>query len=358
MEHKIEAIDYLRGLSLFAIIIIHVIAWHDTLIITKYSQVPFFFYLRDFLQFSVVTLVVCSGFSLYKSHGKLALKKKDITDFYVKRIKRILLPWWVFLTIFFLVHAVIKILFNRELTDLSGRFILLSFLMAGGIGFGWLIILMLVLSLLFPFLKYWYDYFDRKIIFVIFASAYLLSIFLFNILGRPVVILAVSFVLGWSIVYFVGFLLEGLYNEHPFVKKELQLTFAFAFLFIVIGAAYMHLGLSRMLYLNKYPPSPYYLSFGLMMTFILLTLFFSCKHFIHAHLKRVLSFFSSNSFWLFMWNALTISLITPLMYAIDLRNIYFKLAADVALNIIAVSFLVLLQKKLIKIKMHDEKHHF
>ncbi|MBI2124247.1 acyltransferase family protein, partial [Candidatus Pacearchaeota archaeon] len=121
MEHKIEAIDYLRALSVLAIIIIHVIAWHDSSISTEYTQSSFLFKLRDFLQFSVVTLIICSAFSVYVSNKKISFKPEEIGTFYKKRIKRLLFPWWMFLIIFFSAHAIIKLVFNAEFIDLSKK---------------------------------------------------------------------------------------------------------------------------------------------------------------------------------------------------------------------------------------------
>lgn len=371
MKHKIEAIDYLRGLSILAIIVIHVLAWHDVGMLTEYTKLPFLFNLRDLLQFSVVTVIICSGFSLYLTNNQISLKPKELAMFYQKRIKRLLFPWWIFLIIFFSIHIIIKYLFNIELIDLSKQYILSSFLMLGGIGFGWLVLVMLILTLLFPFLKYLYDNVNKKLLFSTMAIAYLISMFWFNknplnILNFQIdainnfflITMVIPFIIGWSMIYMVGFLLEQFYNEHPSIRQELQLTFGFIGMFIVIQVVYNFLKLERLLHLNKYPPSPYYLSFGLMATFILLTIFFSYKHFIHEHLKRFLSFVSSNSYWLFMWNALTISLIIPFLSMFNFINVYFKLVVDIVLNIIGVTLLVLLQKKLIKIEMHLEKHHF
>jgi surface polysaccharide O-acyltransferase-like enzyme len=368
MSHKVESIDYLRGLSILAIIVIHILAWHDTAVLTQYTQLPFLFSLREFLQFSVVAVVLCSGFSLYLSHSKLSLKSAEIWTFYKKRFKHLLLPWWVFLAVFFSVHLLLKLVYNLELINLSAKYVLSSFLMVGGIGIGWLVLLMLILTLLFPFLKYMYDTLNKKVLFSVLAAVYIGSVFLFsknplNIMDFPFatglwpsVVMSFQFIIGWSTIYMVGFLLEQFYNKHPFVIKELQLTIGFTVIFLITFIIYYVLKLNRRLYLNKYPPSPLYLSFGLMASFILLTVFFLYKHFIHIHFKKLLAFFSSNSFWLFIWSALTLSLISPLTRVI--QDIYLRLVIEVTLNITGVVFLVLLQKKLIKIEMHLEQHHF
>ncbi len=136
-----------------------------------------------------------------------------------------------------------------------------------------------------------------------------------------------------------------------FMKKVLELTLGFIGLFILVNIVYTILNFDKHLYLNKYPPTPEFLSFGLMVTFILLILFFSYKHFIPVHLRKLLYFFSSNSYWLFMWNALTLSLFIPLLTLFKFEHISLRLIIAIILNVAGVSLLVLVQNRLIK-KVH------
>lgn len=371
MKHKIEAIDYLRGLSILAIIVIHVLAWHDRSILTEYTRIAYLFSFRDLLQFSVVAVVLCSGFSLYRSHSSISLNFAEIRQFYWKRLKRLLIPWWGFLTIFFAVHYTLNALFGSRLVDLSYDYVLSSYLMIGGVGFGWLVGLMIVLSLVFPFLKEAYQKISRTVLLTLICAAYLFSVIVYS--ANPISVFenplssispvsfasfAIAFVFGWSGIYIIGFLLEDFFNDRGKLKKEMQLTFAFIGLSLLVRLIYGVFNLNKNLYLNKYPPTPIYLSYGLAVTFVLLLLFFSYKNFIHEHLRKILAFFSSNSYWLFMWNALTLSFIIPLLNIFTISNVYLKLFIDIILNVFLCSALVWLQKKVIKLEMHLEKHHF
>ena len=361
MKHKVEVIDYLRGFSILAIIIIHVIAWHDNAIFTVYTKSPALYNLRDYLEFSVVTIMICSGFSLYISHGKLSLNFKDLLHFYKKRFQRLLIPWWTFLTIFFSIHYIIKIIFGLELIDLSRKYILSSYFMVGGIGFGWLVLLMLVVTLLFPFLKYLHTKVNKIVLFNVLIISYVSSLIIFDIEHIHVfhlnldsisissfIILMIPFILGWSIAYMIGFSLAQHYNTPQFMNKMLGATIGFIVLFISVNVIYTILDLDKHLYLNKYPPTPEFLSFGFMATFILIILLFSCKMFIHEHLQKLLSFFSSNSYWLFMWNALTLSFFIPFLALFEFNNIFVRLIIAIVLNIMGVSLLVLVQNRFIK----------
>ena len=146
----------------------------------------------------------------------------------------------------------------------------------------------------------------------------------------------------------IGFSLAQHYNTPQFMNKMLGATIGFIVLFISVNVIYTILDLDKHLYLNKYPPTPEFLSFGIMATFILIILLFSCKMFLHDHLQKLLSFFSSNSYWLFMWNALTLSFFIPFLALFEFNNIFVRLIVAIVLNIMGVSFLVLVQNRFIK----------
>ena len=370
MKHKIEAIDYLRGVAILSIVFIHIILPTMNSPQSIYSSKPLLFSIREILNFSIVAIIMCSGFSLYLSAKNLKYRFQDILLFYKKRLKRLILPWWTFCIISFISYYLAENLLNIHLEKISLTYIISSFLLIGGLPLRWLILLLVMLSLLFPLFKYFFEKNSR-----IFVSALLLSYLFFIIISisNPYnvyqtqnndisfiskVSFNLSFILGWSLVYLLGFFLEELYNKHKLMKKELKVTFNFIFLSIIIYIVYSVIGLNTALYANKYPPSPYYLSYGIAVTFVLLNLFFAYKHFIHTHLKKILSFFSSNSYWLFLWSAGVLLPVQYLFSFLSFLNVYLRLVLEFVISIILITLLVLLQKKLIKIEMHLEKHHF
>jgi len=369
MKHKIEAIDYLRGLSILLIIFIHIILPAFGHSKNDYSSIKALFDMWSVSNFCVVIIVICSGFSLYMSAKNLSLSKKDIFSFYKKRLKRLLLPWWMFCIIYFIFYGILKAVFNLQIADLSPKYIILSFFTLGGIPFGWLVFLMVMLTLIFPFLKYIYEKGRTAILMLLLA--YLASIIVatlkplyFNM--YPDISLSAvsgisfifSFILGWSLIYMLGFFLEALYNENKLMKKDITVTFNFIILFLVVHIIYKILGLKTVMYLNKYPPTPYYLTFGIASTFIILNLFFAYKHFIHKHLKNLLSYFSTNSYWMYLWGGLTLGLLSYLFSYLTFINTYLRLVLEFVVNLVFIALLILLQKKLVKIEMYLEKHHF
>jgi peptidoglycan/LPS O-acetylase OafA/YrhL len=373
MKRKIEVIDFLRGIAILAIVIIHIVAFRDRdFFISEYIHSPFLFTLREILQFAVITIVLCSGFSLYNSNKNLSFKKKDLHRFFLKRVFRLLIPWWVFLAIFFAIHSFLNFCLNLNFIDLTFEFVFSSLIMVGGTGMGLIILLLLFLGLLFPLLKFLYDNYNKKIIFGLFFSVYmalfLISIFfhkidIYNIqleIGNllPYLIFILILITGWSFVYMLGFLLNDYYNKHTLLKKEWKLIIGFFAGFIIFFIFYYLLNLDTSLHLNKAFISPLYLFFGLLVTFFLLTLFFAYRHFIHNHLMNFFTFFSSNSYWIYIWSILVTSIVIPFLTFFSSVDIYVRFVIASILIIFGTILLVVLQKKLIKIKMYLEKHHF
>lgn len=311
-DHRI---DNLRGLSIFLIILIHLIAWHDSSITTNYTKIPFFFYLRDIFQFVIICLVFSSAYSLYKSENKLGL-----ISWYKKRIKRLVFPWWGFLSIFFLIHFLLD---NQAY--LSIKYITQSYLMIGGIGFGWLIFLLLILTILFPLLNYLHK---KKLTWFI-GMLYLISYFGFYIYPINIfqggsnlgyLFFSLAFILGWSFAYMIGFFI--------FEKNK------YIYIFSIILVISILIVETPLLYLNKYPPSPYFIAFGIIFSFPIM----------HLKKSRHLEYFSKNSLWIFMWSGLVLSLIK-----IPFNNIYVEFFINLTAHLVIIIGIIFTQKKLIKI---------
>lgn len=356
------SIDFLRGLSSIAILLIHILAWKDNSVQTLYTGLPFLFNLRLSLQFFVVTILFCSGFALFISNKNMELTKKSILAFYKKRLSNLLFPWWTFLIFFFSIHILIKLVTGLELIDFSLNYVFSSFIMIGGIGFGWLVILMMLLMLLFPFFIYIYRNHRKRFIFPIFLSIYFGSylLFLFNPINifeftwtssihyiLPIIYFMVCFISGWGLVYFIGFVYANMRDKRVMIKKELRSLFGFVLLFFITKFIYSTLGFEMNYELNKYPPSPLFLSFGLMLTFLLLTIYYAYRSWIHRHVEKGFYILSSNSYWIFMWSALTISIISSFDFS-GVTNTYLKLSVELVLNSVFIFGLIFLQKKLDK----------
>jgi hypothetical protein len=164
----------------------------------------------------------------------------------------------------------------------------------------------------------------------------------------------VQFIVGWSLIYGLGFHLYDVINKGLEMKEAAKMALFSFIIYTGVFFIYRFYAFDSALYLNKYPPSPLYLFLGLTITALCLVLFSLFEKHIEKRLLTFLSFFSTNSFWLFMWNALTISIIAPFLGAFGLP-LFFRFPIEIILNILAVMGLVYVQKGFVD---NLKRHHF
>ena len=161
MNRKVLAIDYLRALSILALILLHLILPLSGMAPTEYALHPVLGTLRDLLNLCVVTLVVCSGYSLYRSTAEIEFTVTNTLIFYKKRFGRLLLPWVHYVLISVAVYGIVALFFPGFGEWLLRTYPFLSHANYGGIPIAWItlkwiVILLLLLTLLFPFLRHVY----------------------------------------------------------------------------------------------------------------------------------------------------------------------------------------------------------
>ena len=125
------SIDLLRTIGILFIFLAHV-------------DVPFV--IGQVINFNVILLVVISGY-VYR-------EAKDYKKYIYKRIKRLVLPAWLFLTFFFLGLFLVEKILKIEVGGLNINTIISSYTFWWGIGFVWIIRIYLGVAILGPiFLK-------------------------------------------------------------------------------------------------------------------------------------------------------------------------------------------------------------
>jgi hypothetical protein len=335
MNRKELAIDYLRALAILALILAHLILPLSGMPPTEYSAVPVLFTLRDLLNLCVVTLVACSGFSLYLSTADSELSGSSVLAFYRKRVRRLLLPWAHYAVISTVLYGISALFFPGFSKWLPEAYPFLAVANHGGIPFAWIllkwiVILLLLLTLLFPFLRHAYR--NQPWMIALLVVAYLASSVLNIIypvdLSRyaeaafdtvPILLMGLSFILGWSLVLIFGFSLQKLYTDGRFMKKDMKVT-------------------------NKFPPSPYYLTLGMAVTLVLLSFFLSFQSFLERFPRRTLEFFSANSYWIYLWSLVLLFMSNYIFSGFHLPP-PVKLVLEFLFNCVALSLIVILQKR-------------
>ena len=120
MESGIIFIDYLKVIGLFCIILAHV------------CTNPLIFQIRNF---DVPLMVIISGFLAIDSYKRSVKNNNSLLSYYSKRIKRLVIPTWIFLTFYFFIIYIVGggVNFPYDLKTVFGSYLLLD-----GIGYVWI----------------------------------------------------------------------------------------------------------------------------------------------------------------------------------------------------------------------------
>lgn len=365
MKKRILAIDFIKGLSIFIMIFLHIILYVEGINDTDYSKIPFLYYLRDLLNFCVVTLVIGSGFSLYKSTKNINFNIKNSIRFYKKRLLRLIIPWKIYIIISISVYFLIKIISNNFLNTLKQDYSMLNFMVIKDIPLGWLLIkwiifLMIFLTISYPILKNLYEKKKNYIPYLIII--YLISVILS--LENPLSFFytlhknnhydfftlfpnIITFILGWSLLYLFSFYIEELYSNDLLLKNLKKLTFlsilstTFFFLFIKTN------NFDIRVTFNEFPPNPYFFSLGISITFILLNCYHTIEKFlIKSKILQLIQFYSKHSLWIYLWSLQIYLFIGYLFSRFININIYLRLITEFTITCIILTLIILSQESI------------
>ncbi|WP_047982591.1 acyltransferase family protein [Ornithinibacillus contaminans] len=273
-------IDVLRGIAIVSIIFAHS------------GPNGIIFQLRNF---DVTLMVVIMGISFYLSNRKKEIK---YFNYLRKRFKRLIIPTWKFLTLFFVTFYGISLFFQHDYYFDKGQ-IVNSYTTLSGIGYVWIMWVFFFVAIVSPLLLYVSRKIeDNKKYFILLIGFYIFYVVLLKIHGYfpdNIQIYFDHFILqgvGYSIIAAFGIRLK-LLN-----KSELLFYFI---LFIVIFSFLLFKNDFTQTQVFKYPPTLYYFSYGLMVTllfYVLLDISFIKKLFVN----KFNSFLSRKSIWLYFWH--------------------------------------------------------
>ncbi len=287
IKQRFDEIDILRGIAIFLMVLIHTSAY--------FLSHPVSLFLWNASHFAVPVFVFCSAYIVFKKKTP-ARNIKEFVSYVVKRIKRLVLPYYAFMAVYLL------FVYIKESHKLDPHFILQSVFVFGGIDINWLILLFLYLSLIVPFVQFSGQY--HKKLFYFYGAFSFLSSVVFLFYKFPYNYRFIMW-LPWSVIVYVSFLL----SRSPKINKifflfVVMLTSFFASRFIVESQRH-----SLYLYDNKYPPNLYMLSYG---SFVIILLYFVAKTGVFRRLQlfSFLKFLSVHSFSIYFIHILVIYFVT------------------------------------------------
>lgn len=325
---RISYIDFLKFIGLTGIIIAHVDPPH------------WIFMLRNF---DVPLMVILSSILASRSFAKYSKSKASAVNYYISRVKRLVIPTWIFLLFYFLYIFIVT--GQRA----SINYYIDSFLLTRyGIGYVWIILIYLYSAMLIPaFVRL---KLSLKGFIIVCATYILYEIAYFYKLGlngsgfiKDFIDTTFYYIIPYGVLTYLG------YNYFKMKKRtKLIIALVFFIVFISLGVYYrFSLGSFQLVQIAKYPPRLYYMSYGIGCSFALLIL---CeKKNLKLYKNRVIRFISSHSMWIYLWHILILDIYGRL----KLPEIWFIKVIIVYMLSMLIAFIV--NKGLDHVEMD---HHF
>lgn len=276
-------IDYLRAVAIFTVILIHSAAY--------FLRERNVFFVWDFSQFAVVLFVFCSSYLLCKR--PVLIKFSDFVSYAKKRLVRLILPYYVFLIVYF------PLALFAEGKKLTPSFVFQSWLAVGGVDLSWLVLLFIIFSLTMPLVFFLYH--KQRPLFYLYSFISLISSLLF-LFYKPAFNYKLIMWLPWSLVGIVALFFVKYEKNKKFLLFGAVLSFIIYYALKIILS---QLGKSLTMFDNKYPPNLFHLAYGLIFLFLFWRSF-TLRLYSYPYLKKILFFLSQNSYSLFFVHYLII----------------------------------------------------
>ncbi len=278
--NRIEYIDFLKFIGMTAIITAHIGAPAKIMMLRN---------------FDVPLMVILSAILGERSFQRHVNEKKSTMSYYVDRLKRLVIPTWIFLVLYF----VIAYFVNGGLFE--WRYYVDSFLLTKyGIGYVWVILVYLYSAILLPLFSKmrlsWAGILCVAAIYIVYEVAYYFGIGM----GNKLFDTTVNTIIPYGVLTYLG------YNYFQMKKKHRYLIAMTAFMvFAGFGMYYWKIcGAFQSVQIAKYPPRFYYMGFGVAVSFLLLLI---CEKWnLKVYGSKLVRFVSGHSMWLYLWHILVL----------------------------------------------------
>lgn len=324
-------IDFLRALALIGIFIAHS------------GPSNMFFQLRNF---DVVLMVILLGYTL-------SFNKSDNYIKYIKkRFFKLILSTWVFTFIFFGIFFIVSLIkedeYYFEFNQILGSFLIFNNM--NTIGYIWIMRVFFLIAILSPFLNFINKKIKSEYIFTsLVILIYLIYLILLDLKFKVRII---DLVFENVIIYGIIYSLIALYGIRISLINNKKIYFHWVvFLIIFISSMYYYKFDSIQLY--KYPPTIYYVSYGI---FISLTLYllFDIKIFENLLRNKFIEFVSFNSIWIYFWHIIFCYVII-LFYKENIKpfDVFYARFIFITCGAILITFLQVQILNKFKKNIHD-----
>ena len=293
LTKRLGYIDFLKFIGLTGIIIAH-ISPPQWLMVARSFDVPF--------------MVILSSILAEKSYAKYIDKQISPVNYLVNRTKRLVIPTWIFLIIYFSAYFV--------LSDnlFSIKYYIASFCLTRyGIGYVWIILIYLYSALLIP-LFHKMKLSKKGILLLVFLYLLYEIAYYFEIgIDNKLIETTFYYIIPYGVLTYFGYNYSRLKKIHKCIIAIVALG-----IFISFGLYYwIQTGTFQSVQIAKYPPRFYYLGFGVAISFSLL-LICENKHF-KIFDNKIVRFIAKHSMWIYLWHVLVLTAYSIL----DLPEIWY-----------------------------------
>lgn len=257
-------------------------------------------YLRNF---EVILLVTVSAMLSYEKYSELIQWDSMIKRNIVKRLKRLIIPTWFFLFVFFtIIYVVTK--FRGVSFPYTKSVMVESFLMINGIGYVWIMLVYCWITIGLPILFIIFNRLNisgnvKTIVLACLFFAYkICSSALLNCQDSLSYYTknTLLYFLGYSLISFLPYALKN-YVNITYLKQGI--LFVFIHLLLFLRAVILRKSPAQLIAVSKYPPLIYYYSFGLGISLVLYSLL---SHIIireNSVYAKIVSMFGKHSQWIY-----------------------------------------------------------
>lgn len=231
----------------------------------------------------------------------------DPGPFFKKRLKRLIIPAWIFLSLFFVLVFVALSLIGKEY-EFSGTEVIQSYFFYKGIGFVWIFKVYIILALITPLGLRWSKssisntkYFS---LIVVVYLLYELAIYLFfesiPKQYRDFVSSVFLVVIPYTSLYLYGL------RVHRLSNRQLMYVALSALLIFVCMAVEKRIDSGYFVQTAgfKYPPTLYYLSYAFFCITFFYYLVINYLKLDNKRFQEIVVWLSTNSLWIYLWHIL------------------------------------------------------
>lgn len=300
-------IDFLRTIGILLIFLAH-------------TDCPFI--LKQFRIFDVILLVSISGY-VYTDQFK------NFKRYLRKRIKRLILPVWFFLTFFFISLFLMRLIVKIPDEIVSLKNILLSYFCWSGIGFVWIIRIYIVVAILGPILL-------KKIQLPgLILYYFLIEIIIKTVLSYNDTVTMRNFLtmFPYVIIFCYGYFIK---------TKQIPIKVISVILSMMVAIFYLKYGVVDISD-YKYPPERIYIWYGILMTNVLFMVGKKIRfEKLNLKVRKLIEYIGSSSMWFYLLHILVYYVIYMLK-----KRIYINWIIEYSM-LVFISFILLVIKDKIR----------